>query len=42
MVTETHIGGDRARDITDRLSFDGAIHIETIGRVGGGCGFYGT
>ena len=32
---ETHIGGDRARDITNRLPFDGAIHIETIGRVGG-------
>nr|XP_023927904.1 uncharacterized protein LOC112039281 [Quercus suber] len=35
VVTETHIGGDRARDITDRLPFDGAIHTETIGRIGG-------
>ncbi|XP_030970044.1 uncharacterized protein LOC115990346 [Quercus lobata] len=35
VVMETHIGGARARDITDRLPFDGAIHTETIGRVGG-------
>ncbi|XP_065629558.1 uncharacterized protein LOC112003977 [Quercus suber] len=32
---ETRIGGDRARDITDRLSFDGAIHIDTTGFAGG-------
>jgi len=35
VVTETHIGGDRARAITNRLPFDGAIHTETIGRAGG-------
>nr|XP_023924931.1 uncharacterized protein LOC112036353 [Quercus suber] len=32
---ETKIGGDRAREISDRLSFDGAIHTETISYVGG-------
>ncbi|XP_075665849.1 uncharacterized protein LOC142635595 [Castanea sativa] len=35
IVMETHIGGDRARDITDRLPFDGAIHTDTIGFAGG-------
>ena len=35
VVTETHMGGDRARAITNRLPFDGAIHTETIGRAGG-------
>ena len=34
MVTEIHVGGD-TRDITGRLPFDGAIHTETIVRVGG-------
>ena len=32
---ETRIGGDRAREITDRLPFDGAIHTYTIGFSGG-------
>ena len=32
---ETHIGGDRAKEITDRLPFDEAIHTETIGYAGG-------
>ena len=32
VIMETRLGGERARDITDRLSFDGAIHTETIGR----------
>ena len=32
---KTHIGGDRARDITNKLLFDGAIHTETIGQAGG-------
>ena len=32
---ETRIGGDRAREITDRLPFNGAIHTETIGYAGG-------
>lgn len=31
IVMETRIGGDRARDITNRLPFDGAIHTDTIG-----------
>lgn len=34
IVMETRIGGDRARDITDRLPFDGAIHTDTIGFAG--------
>ncbi|XP_030931013.1 uncharacterized protein LOC115956881 [Quercus lobata] len=28
---ETRLGGERAKGITDRLPFDGAIHTETIG-----------
>ena len=32
---ETHIGGVRAREITDRLPFENAIHTDTIGLVGG-------
>ena len=32
---ETRIGGERAKEITDRLSFDGAIHTETTGYAGG-------
>ena len=35
IIMETHIGGDRAKDITDRLPFDGAIHTNTIGFAGG-------
>lgn len=35
IVMETRIGGERAREITDRLSFDGAIHSDTIGFAGG-------
>ena len=35
IIMETHIGGDRARDITDRLPFSGAIHTDTIGFAGG-------
>lgn len=35
VIMETKLGGSRARDITDRLPFDGAIHIETIGLAGG-------
>ena len=34
-VMETHVGGDRAKDITDRLPFQGAIHTDTIGFAGG-------
>ena len=35
VVLETRIGGVRAREIIDRLPFDGAIHTETIGFSGG-------
>ena len=35
VVMETKIGGTRAKEITDRLPFDGAIHTNTIGYVGG-------
>ena len=35
VVMETHIGGDRAKDITDKLPFQEAIHTDTIGFVGG-------
>ncbi|XP_050262566.1 uncharacterized protein LOC126707024 [Quercus robur] len=35
VIMETRLGGERAKGITDRLPFDGAIHTETIGYVGG-------
>ena len=35
VVMETKLGGDRAKAITDRLPFDGAIHTNTIGYSGG-------
>ena len=35
IITETRIGGNRAKDITDTLPFDGAIHTDTIGYAGG-------
>jgi hypothetical protein len=35
IVTETRVGGDRAKKITDTLPFDGAIHADTIGYAGG-------
>ena len=35
VVTETRVGGERAKTITDRLPFDGAIHADTIGYSGG-------
>ena len=35
IITETRVGGDRAKDITERLPFDGAIHLNTIGYSGG-------
>ena len=35
IITETKIGGPRAKAISDRLPFDGVIHTETIGLAGG-------
>ncbi|XP_075658740.1 uncharacterized protein LOC142628551 [Castanea sativa] len=35
IVMETRVGADRAKEITDRLPFDEAIHTETIGYAGG-------
>ena len=35
VIMETKLRGDRAREITDRLPFDGAIHTDTIGYAGG-------
>ncbi|XP_023890678.1 uncharacterized protein LOC112002755 [Quercus suber] len=35
VVMETRIGGERAKEITDKLPFDGAIHTKTIGYTGG-------
>ena len=32
---EKKLGGDRAKAITDRMPFDGAIHTNTIGYSGG-------
>lgn len=35
VVMETRLRGKRAKDITDRLPFDEAIHADTIGYAGG-------
>ncbi|XP_023874018.1 uncharacterized protein LOC111986582 [Quercus suber] len=35
IIIETKIGGPRPKAISDRLPFDGAIHMETIGLAGG-------
>ncbi|XP_030941775.1 uncharacterized protein LOC115966748 [Quercus lobata] len=35
IVMETRVSGDRAKEITDRLPFDEAIHTKTIGFAGG-------
>ena len=35
VVMETRIGGERAKEITDWLPFDGFIHTKTIGYAGG-------
>ena len=35
VIMETRLGGARAKEITDRLPFDGAIHTKTIGFTGG-------
>ena len=34
IVMETRVGGDRAKEITDRLPFDETIYTETIGYAG--------
>ena len=35
VVTETRLRGDRAKEIIDRLPFEGAIYTEKIGLAGG-------
>ena len=35
VVMETWVGEERAKKLTDRLPFDGAIHTDTIGYAGG-------
>ena len=35
VIMETKLGGNRAKLVTDRLPFDGAIHTDTIGLSGG-------
>ncbi|XP_075651072.1 uncharacterized protein LOC142621645 [Castanea sativa] len=35
VVMETKVGGDKAREITDRLPFDGVVHTDTIRYAGG-------
>ena len=35
VVMETKLGGSKAKEVSDRLPFDGAIHTETIGFTGG-------
>lgn len=35
VVMETKLGGNSAREITNQLPFDGAIHTDTIGYAGG-------
>lgn len=35
IIIETRVDGERAKEILDRLPFDGAIYTNTIGYVGG-------
>ena len=35
VITETRVGGARAKAITDRLPFDGAAHADIMGYAGG-------
>ena len=35
VVMETRLGGEKAKNIMDRLPFDGAIHVDTIGYARG-------
>lgn len=42
VVTETRVGGDHAKEITDRLPFSGTICLDTILALLVGFGSYGT
>ena len=35
VIMETRLGGARAKEITNRLPFDGNIHTESVGFIGG-------
>ncbi|XP_075636523.1 uncharacterized protein LOC142608717 [Castanea sativa] len=35
IVTKTRVGGSKAKEIIDRLPFDGAIHVDTVGYAKG-------
>lgn len=35
LIMETILGGERAKEITGRLPFDGTIHTDTVGFAGG-------
>lgn len=35
IVTKTRVGGSRTKEIMDRLPFNGAIHVDTVGYTGG-------
>nr|XP_023878277.1 uncharacterized protein LOC111990725 [Quercus suber] len=35
IITETKVGNNRAKEITDLLPFDGALHADTVGYAGG-------
>lgn len=35
VLMETRIGGEKAREISSKLPFDGATHTDTIGYAGG-------
>ena len=35
IVIETGVGGERTKEITNRLPFDGALHTDTVGYSGG-------
>ena len=35
IITETQVGGNRAKEITDRLSFNGVAHADTMGYAKG-------
>ena len=35
IVIETRVEGERAKEITNRLHFDGALHADTVGYFSG-------